>query len=251
MWCEIISRLDNRPCYEMPTDEDSSTISLNLSKGIISTSSVHPTEVSSHASPVSPQSRSAKYINHLFVTENRCKASLFISTGKERLIHVVHYANKEEDLHTKDSRSEPDDKNYESVVVIFFIHGVGGTVQMWEPQIHYFLSQGYEIIGMDLLGHGQSSKPRDYAAYEFKELASDVEYVFDRFCKRRNVLVGHSYGSSFCTLLSKERRSKVCKTILISGGGPTMLMPDQCSAFCLPLPMFVCIRKSLVKMFQR
>ena len=124
----------------MPTDEDSSTISLNLSKGIISTSSVHPTVVSSHASPVSPQSRSAKYINHLFVTENRCKASLFISTGKERLIHVVHYANKEEDLHTQDSRSEPDDKNYESVVVIFFIHGVGGTVQMWEPQIHYFLS---------------------------------------------------------------------------------------------------------------
>ena len=122
---------------------------------------------------------------------------------------------------------------------------------MWEPQIHFFLSQGYEILSMDLLGHGRSSKPYDYTAYEFEHLATDVMYVFDRFCKRRNVLIGHSYGSSFCTLLSKERASKVCKTVLISGGGPTMLVPEKCSAFCLPLPIFVCIRKSLVKLFQR
>ena len=233
----------------MPKAENSSSVSLHSLKGITSTCSVHPTELSSILSHVSPPIN--RHISHLFVTENQCKASLFVNTGEGRIIHVMHYANKEEDLYTNDSTSDPEDKNYESVVVLFFIHGVGGTVQMWEPQIEYFLSQGYEIIGMDLLGHGKSSKPRDYAAYEFKQLALDVAHVFDRFCKRRNVLVGHSYGSSFCTLLSKERASKVCKTILISGGGPTMLMPDHCSAFCLPLPMFVCIRKSLVKMFQR
>eukprot|EP00111_Clytia_hemisphaerica_P023759 TCONS_00070019-protein len=119
--------------------------------------------------------------------------------------------------------------------MLFFIHEVGGTIQMWEPQIHYFLTLGYEIIALDLLGHGQSGKPRVYNAYQFTELASDVMFIFDRFSKRRNVLIGHSYGSSFCTMLSKERARKVCKTVLISGGGPTLLMPDRCSAFCLPL----------------
>ena len=52
--------------------------------------------------------------------------SLFVNTGKERNIHVVHYANKEEDLYNESSSSQLDDKNYESVVVLFFVHGVGG-----------------------------------------------------------------------------------------------------------------------------
>jgi len=164
---------------------------------------------------------------------------------------LIHYAQREDDLYNKDTQSNPDLENYDSNILLFFIHGVGGSAQMWYPQINYFIAQGYEVLALDLLGHGQSGTPRDYGAYEFSELASDVLYIFDRFSKRRNVLIGHSYGSSFCTMLSKERAHKVCKTVMISGGGPTILMPDTCSAFCLPLPMFACIRPNLMKMFRR
>jgi len=233
----------------MPRAENTSATSINSKNTSVSASSVHPTGLQASEEKSSLQNERA--VDHLFTTTNRCKASLFINTGENRAIHVVHYAQREQDLYTQSTFSKTEDESYESKVMLFFIHGVGGTIQMWEPQIHYFLTLGYEIIALDLLGHGQSGKPRVYNAYQFTELASDVMFIFDRFSKRRNVLIGHSYGSSFCTMLSKERARKVCKTVLISGGGPTLLMPDRCSAFCLPLPFFVCIRKSVVKMFQR
>ena len=107
------------------------------------------------------------------------------------------------------------------------------------------------IIALDLLGHGLSSTPNGYKPYEFGELALDVLFIFDKFCKRRNVLIGHSYGTSFCALLSSERRNLISKIVLISGGGPTSLMPDKCSAFCLPMPVFYLIQPLLVKLFRR
>lgn len=220
------------------------------SRGSASLSAIHPVDVDDVLDSVENQNNSQD-INKLFSVVNKAKASIFVETGCERRIHIVHYAQKESDLYANNTVSGPDHENYESKVLLIFIHGVGGSASMWDPQITHFLSFGYEILAIDLLGHGKSSKPRVYDAYEFKELASDTLIVFDRFCKRRNVLIGHSYGSSFCTYLSKERGSKICKTVLISGGGPTMLMPDQCSAFCLPLPMFVCIHPSLVKIFRR
>ena len=42
-------------------------------------------------------------------------------------------------------------------------------------------------------------------AYEFQELASDVLQIFDQFSKKKNVVIGHSYGATFCTLLGIDR----------------------------------------------
>ena len=37
---------------------------------------------------------------------------------------------------------------------IVFIHGVGLTNQMWEPQINFF--KNHNVITYDLLGHGKT-----------------------------------------------------------------------------------------------
>lgn len=79
-------------------------------------------------------------------------------------------------------------------IVIFFIHGVGGSSDIWCAQMKYFSSKGYEIVAPDLIGHGFSYTVRDAKAYHFREIAADIEELFDRYCKRKNVLIGHSYG---------------------------------------------------------
>lgn len=239
---------------------DRSLSSLDSSRSCAtSLSAVHPDLLnkSSSNSPVTAQPCSvsnkstSNHLNSLFSATSKAKKSIYLKLGVDRTIHVVHFAQQEENLYDGDTSMHSGHVNYNNTVLLFFIHGVGGSTGMWEPQITYFLSHGYEVLSIDLLGHGSSSSPRDHKAYEFAALADDVLFIFDKFHKRRNVLIGHSYGSSFCTLLSKVRSNSVCKTVLISGGGPTTLAPDSCSAFCLPLPIFMCVQSSLVKMFRR
>jgi hypothetical protein len=78
--------------------------------------------------------------------------------------------------------------------MLFFIHGVGGSSDIWHAQIKHFARLGYEIVAPDLIGHGMSCAPRNSGAYHFKEIVADLEEIFDRYCKKRNIIIGHSYG---------------------------------------------------------
>ena len=78
--------------------------------------------------------------------------------------------------------------------VLFFLHGVGGCGEVWHHQIDYFQRAGFEMVVPDMLGHGFSRAPRQTLAYTFEELAEDMLSVFDRYAKKRNILIGHSYG---------------------------------------------------------
>lgn len=78
--------------------------------------------------------------------------------------------------------------------VIFLIHGVGGSADVWQAQIDHFSSNGYEIVAADFVGHGFSCAPKQCAAYDFAEIKRDTMAVFDKYCKRQNIVIGHSYG---------------------------------------------------------
>lgn len=85
-------------------------------------------------------------------------------------------------------------KGTHSDVALFFIHGVGGSLDIWGSQLDFFSRLGYEVIAPDLAGHGASSAPQIAAAYTFYALAEDMRLIFKRYARRRNILVGHSYG---------------------------------------------------------
>lgn len=113
--------------------------------------------------------------------------------------------------------------------MLFFIHGVGGSSRIWLKQLSYFSQKGYEIIAVDLIGHGLSSKSDDVNSYQFLEMALDVLMVFDMYARSENIAIGHSYGCSFATYLAKTRPSLVTKLVLISGGSPYPLGRNRCS----------------------
>lgn len=105
--------------------------------------------------------------------------------------------------------------------VLFYIHGVGGNCNIWNKQMEYFGALNYEIISLDLIGHGQSHVSSELHNYQFLEMALDLLLVFDMFAsKQENVVIGHSYGCSFATYLAQSRTNVISKLILISGGSP-------------------------------
>ncbi|NWW80385.1 ABHD8 protein, partial [Climacteris rufus] len=136
-------------------------------------------------------------------------------------------------------------------VVLFFIHGVGGSLDIWKEQLDFFTKLGYEVVAPDLAGHGCSSAPPIAAAYTFYALAEDMRAVFKRYAKKRNILIGHSYGVSFCTFLAHEYPELVHKVIMINGGGPTALEPSLCSIFNMPTCVLHCLSPCLAWSFLK
>ncbi|XP_036031854.1 protein ABHD8 [Onychomys torridus] len=142
-------------------------------------------------------------------------------------------------------------KGAQADVVLFFIHGVGGSLAIWKEQLDFFVRLGYEVVAPDLAGHGASSAPQVAAAYTFYALAEDMRAIFTRYAKKRNVLIGHSYGVSFCTFLAHEYPDLVHKVIMINGGGPTALEPSLCSIFNMPTCVLHCLSPCLAWSFLK
>ncbi|XP_018601284.1 protein ABHD8 [Scleropages formosus] len=142
-------------------------------------------------------------------------------------------------------------KGTHSDVALFFVHGVGGSLDIWGSQLDFFSRLGYEVIAPDLAGHGASSAPQIAAAYTFYALAEDLRAIFKRYARRYNILIGHSYGVSFCTFLAHEYPEQVHKVVMINGGGPTALEPSLCSIFNLPTCVLHCLSPCLAWSFLK
>ncbi|XP_041961288.1 LOW QUALITY PROTEIN: protein ABHD8 [Alosa sapidissima] len=142
-------------------------------------------------------------------------------------------------------------KGTDADVALFFVHGVGGSLDIWGSQLNFFSRLGYEVIAPDLAGHGASTAPQIAAAYTFYALAEDLRAIFKRYARKRNILIGHSYGVSFCTFLAHEYPEQVHKVVMINGGGPTALEPSLCSIFQLPSCVLHCLSPCLAWSFLK
>ena len=111
--------------------------------------------------------------------------------------------------------------------ILFFLHGVGGSADIWSSQISYFVTQGYQVVAPDMLGHGFSSCPDKAKAYTFPKLFRDVLSVFDAYIPedQKCVVFGHSYGCSFTVALARARMERITTLVLVASGGPTPLAP--------------------------
>lgn len=125
-----------------------------------------------------------------FMSEIEEKDELSIATSRSFKSAISEPLKNKESKPLKNISASRQDPG----VVLFFIHGVGGSSDIWKPQMDYFAGLGYEIVSPDLIGHGLSFAPNNKKSYHFKEILRDLETVFDFYCKRSNIIIGHSYG---------------------------------------------------------
>lgn len=75
---------------------------------------------------------------------------------------------------------------------LLLIHGVGMNAAIWQPQIDLLKSR-YDVIAIDMLGHGVSPLPPEQAA--LSDYAGQVIGLLDHLGLERVSIVGHSMGA--------------------------------------------------------
>ena len=94
---------------------------------------------------------------------------------------------------------------------IVFIHGVGLTKEIWEPQINFFKNNN--ILTYDLLGHGKT--PLKKSKVSFEDFAKQLLRLIKELNFKKINLVGFSLGALIARHFASEHNDKLNSLVLL------------------------------------
>jgi pimeloyl-ACP methyl ester carboxylesterase len=143
--------------------------------------------------------------------------------AKWNLIDIVlhKYLRAPYALHTYEFQSPKKPK-----ATFVFIHGIGNTLHSWDDVVAA-MPKDVRIIGVDLLGFGESPKP-DWAMYNAKTQARSIGItLLGLRLAQQPIIVGHSLGSLVAVEIAKRYALLVRGLVLCS---PPFYKPEVVDA---------------------
>lgn len=120
--------------------------------------------------------------------------------------------------------------------VLLLIHGITSSSATWDPVIPD-LSKHALVIAPDLLGHGDSDKPRgDYSLGAF---ASSLRDLLEYLGHRQVTVVGHSLGGGVAMQFAYQYPEYCERIVLVDSGGLGRELTWALRAATLPGAEFV------------
>jgi pimeloyl-ACP methyl ester carboxylesterase len=99
---------------------------------------------------------------------------------------------------------------------LLLLHGLGSDHTTWDPVIDQ-LARRYTVIAPDLLGHGQSAKPR--ADYTLGGYANGMRDLLTVLGIDKVTLVGHSFGGGVAMQFAYQFPERTERMVLVGTGG--------------------------------
>jgi pimeloyl-ACP methyl ester carboxylesterase len=99
---------------------------------------------------------------------------------------------------------------------VVLIHGVAGRAAQWD-QIVRLLAEKHTVVAPDLLGHGESAKPR--GDYSLGAHASGIRDLLLGLNIARASVVGHSLGGGIAMQFAYQFPERCERLVLVSSGG--------------------------------
>lgn len=103
----------------------------------------------------------------------------------------------------------------ETLPVIVFLHGFTGSTATWH-EVMAQLKGRFQLIAIDLTGHGKTSIPVEVSRYRMEEQLADLESVFTYLDLTDFTLVGYSMGGRVALAYTIEYPERVHSLILES-----------------------------------
>lgn len=108
---------------------------------------------------------------------------------------------------------EPEWRGGEDRQVILFIHGAGGTAEVWRPLLGLF--RELHPVAVDMPGHGGSSGP---SLGSIDEAADLIDKLREELGQSRIGVFGHSLGGAVAQLYA-HRHADRCAAIIVASSG--------------------------------
>ena len=97
---------------------------------------------------------------------------------------------------------------------IVFLHGSGLSHIVWSLTEQFFSSKNFNVLSIDLPGHGNSEGP---CLDSIEKITDWLEKVFEKLNLKNLILVGHSQGCLEAIEYSFKYKKRLKKMVLISG----------------------------------
>ena len=101
--------------------------------------------------------------------------------------------------------------------VVILLHGLAGSSATWLPVLPA-LGRCARVIAPDLLGHGQSAKPRD-GDYSLGAHATGVRDLLVALGLDRATVIGHSFGGGVAMQFAYQFPELTERLVLVASGG--------------------------------
>ena len=122
-------------------------------------------------------------------------------------------------IHASDS-GQGVDTNKDTIV---FLHGSGLSHIVWSLAEQFFSSKNYNVLSIDLPGHGNSDGP---CLDSVEKIADWMEKVFDKLKLKNLILVGHSQGCLEILEYSSRYKERLKKLVFVGGSNKMPVHPD-------------------------
>jgi pimeloyl-ACP methyl ester carboxylesterase len=100
--------------------------------------------------------------------------------------------------------------------LILLVHGITGCAATWDP-VTERLAREHRVLVPDLLGHGDSAKPR--GDYSLGAHAAGLRDLLIALGEERATVVGHSLGGGIAMQFAYQFAQRVERLALVSSGG--------------------------------
>jgi len=105
---------------------------------------------------------------------------------------------------------------------LVFIHGVLNDHSVWILQTRYLAHHGFNVLAVDLPGHGRSGGE---APASVEEAAQFIEALLDAAGVRQAGLVGHSWGSLIALEAAARLKERITHLALVGTAFPMKVSP--------------------------
>jgi pimeloyl-ACP methyl ester carboxylesterase len=119
---------------------------------------------------------------------------------------------------------------------VVLVHGLAGSSTTWKGVLPV-LSERFTVVAPDLLGHGQSAKPR--GDYSLGAYASGIRDLLAALDIDRATFVGHSLGGGVAMQLGYQFPERCERLVLVASGGLGKEVSPLLRAVSLPGSEFV------------
>jgi pimeloyl-ACP methyl ester carboxylesterase len=115
--------------------------------------------------------------------------------------------------------------------LLVMIHGIAGSSGTWVPAMP-LLAEHFTVIAPDLLGHGESAKPR--GDYSLGAYASGIRDLLGVLGHERATVVGHSLGGGVAMQFAYQFPQMAERLVLVCSGGLGKEVSPLLRALSLP-----------------